>query len=302
MKEFKTKVISTWGKKGEIWLNQLPSIIEKVAQHWQLDNINVVHNLSYNYLALAVQKNKIPVAIKISCDEQLILNEYQALKHFNGQGAIKVFDIDKTYSALLLEQAIPGHLLKTHNSYDIKNTINLYAQVVKELASSQLIIHEYSHVSKWCDVIDQIKHNHIESHFLKLAKQLKSFLLDSSEKEYLCHGDLHLENILQHGKKWLAIDPKGIIGEMTFEAAAFDLISSDEMQNTQSIAQKIIVRVKQISEALNLTYERLLAWIFLRVIISAQWFIEDNGDPSKMLKLADHIYPLLIKHQVYFEI
>ena len=36
--------------------------------------------------------------------------------------------------------------------------------------------------------------------------------------------------------------------------------------------------------------DRLRAWVFLRVIISAQWFIEDNGNPDEMLRLASVLY------------
>jgi len=35
------------------------------------------------------------------------------------------------------------------------------------------------------------------------------------------HGDLHHFNILSSGDRWLAIDPKGIIGEPEFEPAAY---------------------------------------------------------------------------------
>lgn len=125
------------------------------------------------------------------------------------------------------------------------------------------------------------------------AKQLKLNLLNSLKNEYLCHGDLHLENIIQNRNEWLAIDPKGIIGEMAFEAAAFDLLSNDELSDSSTTELKIVNRVKQLSTALDIDPNRLLQWIFLRIIISAQWFVEDNGDPSRVLKLAQHVYPLL---------
>jgi SAM-dependent methyltransferase len=118
-------------------------------------------------------------------------------------------------------------------------------------------------------------------------------LLNSAQQEYICHGDLHLENIIQKNKHWLAIDPKGIIGEMAFEAAAFNLLSKEEMQETATIPQKIMDRTLKLSNALGINFERLLSWIFLRVLISAQWFIEDRGDPGEMLLLVAYLYPLL---------
>ena len=82
---------------------------------------------------------------------------------------------------------------------------------------------------------------------------------------------------------------------MAFEAGAFDLISKEEMKDTETFREKITEKAALLSNALDLDYDRLLYWIFLRVIISVQWFIEDNGDPSFMISLADGLYPLLMQ-------
>lgn len=286
-------VINIWGEKGQDWLSKLPSIINALSIYWSLTDIKPVNNMNYNYVALALQNNKIPVVLKISCDEALILNEYNALQHFNGHGAIKVFEINKEYNALLLEQAIPGCLLKENHPLKIEETIKIYGNVVKALAEQPLPKGNYTHVSKWCETIDRITDQRIERKFVDKAKELKSILLASAEHEYLCHGDLHLENIIQHDKNWVSIDPKGIIGEMAFEAAAFDLITQAEIKDNAKIQEKISDRIVKLATILGLDFKRLLAWIFLRVILSAQWFVEDKGDPSNMLVLANYVYPLI---------
>lgn len=124
-------VTNTWGDNGKAWLNQLPILIEFLSKHWSLTDIKPVSNLSYNYVALATQNNNKPVVVKISCDEQLIADEYKALQHFDGRGSIKVLDINTDHHALLLEQAIPGQLLKENHPIKIEDTIEIYAQVVK---------------------------------------------------------------------------------------------------------------------------------------------------------------------------
>ena len=286
-------VTNTWGDKGTSWLSNLASILEFLSVHWALTDIKPVNNMSYNYVALAVQANKKPVVIKISCDEQLIADEYKALQHFDGHASIKVIDINKAQNALLLEQAQPGYLLKEQHPINIEDTIKVYAKIVKEIALRPLPIEYYTHVSKWCKAIDRVDDKRIEQRFIEKAQKLKEFLLGSAKQEYVCHGDLHLENIIQYKEQWLSIDPKGIIGEMAFEAAACDIISKGERQDPSTASSKIIDRTTLLARALNLDFNRLLSWIFLRVIISTQWFIEDNGDPNEMLFLAKQIYPLL---------
>lgn len=293
MQTLETNVINTWGNKGKAWLLKLPSLIEILAQHWSLTEITPVKNMSYNFVALTIQHKKIPVVLKISCDEKLIANEYNALKHFNGQGMVKLFDYYPEHNALLLQQAIPGDVLKAERVSTFEQTVQMYAQVVKALATQPLPQRNYPHARNWCAAIDRITDQRIEKYLVDKAKQLKSIIFNSTAHEYLCHGDLHLENIIKNGENWLAIDPKGIVGEMAFEAAAFDLLSKDELLDISTIPQKIITRLTTLANALEINLQRLLIWVYLRTIISAQWFIEDNGDPHYSISLANHIYPLL---------
>jgi streptomycin 6-kinase len=55
---------------------------------------------------------------------------------------------------------------------------------------------------------------------VELAEALFAELLASTQQEMLLHGDLHHTNILTAGRQpWLAIDPKGVIGEPAYEAS-----------------------------------------------------------------------------------
>lgn len=296
MNKLKNNIENSFGEKGKSWLNALPSIVKALSTHWSLSNITPVDNMSWNYVAFAMQEDSYPVVLKISCTQELIVDEYRSLRHFNGRGAINVLAMNEQYHALLLERAIPGDLLKDQYKYNVKSTINTFSQVVKTLASQNRIDAKFSHVGKWCEAIDRVKIGSIASHLVSKAQELKIKLLNTAKDEYVCHGDLHLENIIKQGVNWLAIDPKGIVGEMTFEAAAFNLLNQEERHDTTgSLSLKIIERIDFLSTALEIDRDRLIAWIFLRVIISVQWFIEDNGDESYMLALAYHLYPLLPK-------
>lgn len=286
-------VKNVWAEKGKMWLRHLPSIIASLSTYWALSDVKPVRNMSYNYVARAIQKGSKPVVLKISCDKQLIENEHIALNYFDGEGSIRAIDTNKKNNALLLEQAIPGSLLKAHYPANIADIINVYGGVVNKIASRSLASDNYTHVSKWCNAIDRIVKGRIENHLIEKAKELKEFLLNSAKKKYLCHGDLHLENIICNKNQWLSIDPKGIIGEKTFEAAAFDLIGKKEWNTPNEIKNKISKRVNLLAKELEIDKDRLLAWTFLRAMIAAQWSIEDNGNPGEMLQRARPIYSLI---------
>ncbi len=288
---FIQRIIATWGKPGEQWLSNLPPIIEELAKKWQLTDIKLVSHLSYNFVAFASQKDKTPVVLKIACDAQAIANEYAALQHFNNHGAIRVLDFNRQHNALLLGQAMPGFSLKEHSVSNITEAIKIYASVVEALANQSLATHSFPHMREWCKALDHIIDPRIESRLVTKAQQLRTDLLNLATQEYLCHGDLHCENILKHHENWLAIDPKGVIAEKAFEAAAFDFISQSELKNSATAQEKIFSRSAQLANALNVQQERLLAWAFVRTTLAAQWFVEDKGDPTNKLILATHLFP-----------
>ncbi|MCX7124792.1 MAG: aminoglycoside phosphotransferase [Gammaproteobacteria bacterium] len=279
-------------EKGFQWLADLPNIINYLAAKWSLTDIIPVSNMSWHYVAFAMQENKKPVVLKIGCDEEVSQDECRALHYFNAQGAIALLNYDADYSALLLERAMPGDLLISKHT-DIENTIRIYAHTVNTLLHRSEIPAGVTHVSHWCCALDRINDSRISKQYVDLALQLRTFLLSATNNERVCHGDLHCENVIHNQEQWIVIDPKGIIGEMAFEAAAFDLLSDHELKNSDKIPELILSRTKLLSDGLHIEQARLLYWIFLRTVISAQWFAEDGGDPSKMLLIAKHLYHLI---------
>ena len=107
MSQLEKNITNAFGDKGEKWIRSLDQTITSLQKHWSLTELEPVKSMNWNYVALAIQNNN-PVVLKIGCDEQTIQNEYLALQHFAGHGAIKVIDIQTDYNALLLEQAVPG--------------------------------------------------------------------------------------------------------------------------------------------------------------------------------------------------
>ena len=53
------------------------------------------------------------------------------------------------------------------------------------------------------------------SRLVEIAERFFAEMLSSCETAVLLHGDLHHLNILSAGDGWIAIDPKGVVGELT---------------------------------------------------------------------------------------
>ena len=91
----------------------------------------------------------------------------------------------------------------------------------------------------------------------------------------LLHGDLHHENIISAVRDpWLAIDPKGVVGEAEYEVGAF-------LRNRLFLGPRperlLARRVDQFVEELGFDRERVLGWSLAQAVLAACWSFEDSG-------------------------
>lgn len=111
-------------------------------------------------------------------------------------------------------------------------------------------------------------------------------LLANPQDIVVLHGDLHHNNILDFGNsRWLAIDPKGLIGERGFDFANI-FTNPDLADPNAAIATnpKIFAqRLSTISEHAKIDRQRLLMWIIAWCGLSSAWFLE-SGDHTLITK------------------
>lgn len=116
------------------------------------------------------------------------------------------------------------------------------------------------------------------------ARAARELLADPQDVVVL-HGDLHHDNVLDFGARgWLAIDPKGLIGERAFDFA--NLFLNPDRQ-TATAPGRLARQVDVVADAAGLERGRLLRWITAYAGLSAAWSLEDGGDPSLALAVAE---------------
>jgi streptomycin 6-kinase len=280
-------ITNIYEKKGKDWISNLPNIIAILAKHWNLRDVTPVDNMTFNYVAKAILGDSQPVILKISCDLKTILDEMKALIQFDGNGSVKLIDSNDKYNALLIQQAVPGITLKKLYPENVEYVMDCYVDTMKKLHKMHLPNkHEYRYIADWLVALDKLTPDQIPAHMLKRAIDLRDTLLSSMGQPAFLHGDLHHDNILKHNDSWLAIDPKGIVGEPEFEIAAFDFMYITELANTIDVKQIFEKRVAMLAQKSNFDARRIKDWVFVRLILMAAWLIEDSGDPSWAIKLA----------------
>ncbi len=99
------------------------------------------------------------------------------------------------------------------------------------------------------------------------------------------HGDIHHGNILDFGARgWLAIDPKGLLGEPGFDYAN---IFCNPDHEVATAAGRLARQAAIIAEASGLERRRLLQWALAYAGLSAAWFLNDGEAPELPLAVAE---------------
>lgn len=110
-------------------------------------------------------------------------------------------------------------------------------------------------------------------------------LLDAPLETGALHGDIHHSNILDfEDRGWLAIDPKGLLGERGYDYA--NLFCNPDLPATKDAA-RLRRQLAIVAQESGLAPERLLRWIIAYAGLSAAWFLEDDGDPAPALHVAE---------------
>ena len=109
-------------------------------------------------------------------------------------------------------------------------------------------------------------------------------LLVSSAERVVLHGDLHHENILDFGDgAWLAIDPKGVVGERAFDLV-HHLFDPDDPNppNLRLIEQQLALT----ADLAGVDSARLRQWLLAWAGLSAAWWLDDAHGAAPALAVA----------------
>jgi len=204
-------------------------------------------------------------------------NSGRMLDAFDGEGMTRVYE--HVEGAMLLERLEPATSLSTLvvDGRDEEAT-DIVADVIgriklTEAPASTPTAKELARGFDWYRKTDDTQ---IPLRLLNKAERLYNDLADSQTKTRLLHGDLQHYNILHDAKRgWLAIDPKGIVGELEYEIGA-SLRNPYDTPAILSAPQVIERRIKQFASALKLDANRILGWGFSQAVLSAIWGVEDG--------------------------
>jgi streptomycin 6-kinase len=276
MKEFKQNISLIYGIEGKQWLDALPDITYKVAEKYNLTNLTPVNNMSFNYVASGYQNDK-SIILKIGLNSKALAKEASCLKAFLKHAATEVIADDA--GIIIMQRAVPDTTLKDYFLASDDEATEVLCAVIKELHLADVPKnHNFYNVRDLLKTLDSKLD--IPDEILSQARALRDDLLSSTKKEVLLHGDLRHDNILKNGDGWLAIDPKGFIGDPAFEPAAYLCNPIPELLQEDNAREIIASRIKLLAEHPGIPEQRIFDWLYVKSVLCWVWSLDDNLDPE----------------------
>jgi streptomycin 6-kinase len=289
--EFITTIQNAFGENGRPWLAALPDLIHEASRQWGLTNVQPVPNLSYNFVAFALNGTQ-DVVLKIGVPNRELTSEINALCTFNGKGTVRLLEADEKRAMFLLERLRPGEMLATLT--DDNRATHIAADVMLNLWCPPPTKGAFIKLSDWFKGFEKLRHRYkggtgpFEKGLVERAEHSVVNFFNEDYTPMLIHGDLHHYNILSSDRGWLAIDPKGMIGPAAYEVGPL-LMNPLGFLNQPDAMQIIKQRMSILSERLGFERERIREWGIAHAVLSAWWDLEDNMDWTYAMHCAEVI-------------
>ncbi len=257
--------------------SRFPPQVTAWMERWRLQRDGALL-MTHSSWVLAVRQGDMPAMLKVARipDEEA---GYRLLTWWDGQGAARVFA--SAAGALLMERASgAGDLAQMAWSGQDDEACRILCRTAARLhAPRSGPLPDLHPLQEWFQPLFRLAAEHAA---LAPAASVARQLLAAPREVCPLHGDLHHENVLDFGDRgWLAIDPRGLLGERTFDYANIftnpDL--SDPDRPLAVLPGRLEARLRIVAAETGLEPERLLRWIVAWTGLSAAWFIDDGeGD------------------------
>jgi streptomycin 6-kinase len=222
-------------------------------------------------LLLAVRHNGVPAMLKIAREEEERRGG-ALMAWWDGNGAAKV--LAQQGEALLLERATgPRSLVAMATDGQDDEASRILCDVVARLhAPRPGPPPEPVPLTRWFEALAPAARTH--GGLLAQADSVAQALLADPRDVVVLHGDIHHGNVLDGGERgWLAIDPKGLLGERTFD---FVNILRNPDATVALASGRFDHQVEVLVAAASVERRRLLDWTLAFAGLSAAWHLADG--------------------------
>lgn len=282
--KFRQDRIAMNGEEAIAWLERLPEVLADCERRWNI-TIGPPFNLSFNYVAPAVRADGTQVVVKVCSMTDEFPQQPEALRLVDGHGMVQLLEVDTTEEIMLLERLLPGTMLLELEDDEVSTSIA--ASIMQKIWRPVPENHPFKTIQQWGKGFERLRQAYgggtgpFPQGLVEWAETLYRELCASMAGPVLLHGDLHHENFLSAEREpWLAIDPKGVVGEAVYETGAWLRNPMPQLLDMPNPGRILARRIDQFSEQLGFERARIRDWALAQAMLSAWWSMEDSGELS----------------------
>ena len=234
-----------------------------------------------SFVAPATDRQGNALVYKITVPHDEAVGEEAALSAYGGDGAVELVASRPLSYETLLERAVPGTDLWGVD--DDRERVETTCEIMVRLwrpGPASTIGGLGPVAARWADVTERrlvtLELPWISGPIERGIDLLRTLPRDQAAA-VLLHGDLHPGNILAaERERWLAIDPKPLIGDPAFEPVQILTQSEGRIAETPD-PDAVAFRLARIAGLVSLDPERIGLWALARTAEWSMWSF-DRGD------------------------
>lgn len=264
---------------------------------WDLSDPQFLAQTMTSHIYTVIYKTETVILKLLSPSETDEQRGAVALRYFDGHGAVRLLRYDE--GAHLMEYAAGDELVTVVERGEDENATRIIAQVIQQLHSvPQNIPHDGLFLlERWFEALfnkaASDRQAGIDSIYVRSASLARRLLVDQREVRVL-HGDIHHRNIRETPRGWLTFDPKGLIGERTYDCA--NTLCNPVMPELVHNETRLLANAAILADALALDLSRVLAFTYAYACLNASWWL-----PHIHTKSAEDIVQWHLKIAVIIE-
>ncbi|WP_350274601.1 aminoglycoside phosphotransferase family protein [Kribbella sp. HUAS MG21] len=273
---FARATVEREGAAGQAWLDELPGIVEDLLDRWSLERDGDVLHGQVGVVVPVAGDPVLDAVLKVSFPHPGNDYEPHAFDVWGGRGAVKLYERDDARYAMLLERVHPSTLVE-YGRAGVAIAGELHRQLTVPAPAGLPRLSEQA--DTWAEELrkDAAELDHPLPDAVVQAALAVVDELGRQQPETMVHGDFHPRNILRADREpWLAVDPKGYVGDPAYDAAIFlrtraYLLFFAEAVAANDLLRQLRTELAQFAEASGLDAERIQRWTQLIAVQAAFW-------------------------------